>query len=136
MRDKAISTGMLFQKPVEVPRDADVTAEVRDSYGEWLWRGYKFVSWCRNYRPIFVWQTNDEHLIEYVNQTIDRTVFDRILQDPSYRPQNLKKCLIRLCVSTNLPLEDGSIDKDLIVQCLRVWDLQKNDLGRPISSTV
>jgi hypothetical protein len=85
---KAESQGLVFRSEVNLDGD-DVTAKIRDSYGEFMYGTYRMVS-----RPFYrtigaAPDVHDDGTHTNVNETIDASVFQRWRADPTYRPQNL-----------------------------------------------
>ncbi|MET4322516.1 DUF2235 domain-containing protein [Bradyrhizobium sp. RT5a] len=85
---KAESQGLAFRSEVDLDGD-DVTAKIKNSYGEFMYGAYSVVS-----RPYFrtvgrVPEIRDDGTHTNVNETIDANVFKRWRADPAYRPQNL-----------------------------------------------
>ncbi len=85
---KAESQGLTFRSEVDLDGD-DVTAQIKDSYKEFMYGAYSVVS-----RPFFrtigaAPDVRDDGTHTNVNETIDANVFKRWRADPTYRPQNL-----------------------------------------------
>jgi uncharacterized protein (DUF2235 family) len=99
MQGQAAAACVAFDETVAVPADvhtaprADGSSSVRDSYGEWGGGLYKLISHLRYERPI------DDPSVPYERQTVDPTVFERVLQVDGYRPGNLRVCLDRWLTS-------------------------------------
>jgi type VI secretion system (T6SS) phospholipase Tle1-like effector len=88
MMKKAQSQGLAFRNEVDLDGDA-LSAPLADSYKEFAYGLYARVTWPL-YRTIGAEpdvQDNGTHV--NVNETIDKSVFDRWRADPSYRPRNL-----------------------------------------------
>jgi uncharacterized protein (DUF2235 family) len=85
---KASLRGLSFRTDVELDGNSN-EAPISDSYREFMRRAYSWIS-PRYYRPIAAPQTETEDAVEStVNETIDRSVFDRWRVLSSYRPPNL-----------------------------------------------
>ena len=87
---KASSHGLVFKRNVELDAEAS-TAAVEDLFSDFLGGAYKVYSrWQRHWRPI---GREPEKLsqttVHTINETIDKSVFDRWRRDPAYRPNNL-----------------------------------------------
>jgi hypothetical protein len=85
---KAQSQGLAFRNEVDLDGDA-LSAPLADSYKEFAYGLYSKVTWPL-YRTIGQEpdvQDNGTHV--NVNESIDKSVFDRWRADPSYRPRNL-----------------------------------------------
>jgi hypothetical protein len=88
MIDKAASLGLCFQRlPAQL--DDIHTAVITDSHREFLKGFYRFVS-PRYYRPI----GTEEQIVDGARstnlfETVDRSVFERMQQNPDYRPKNI-----------------------------------------------
>jgi uncharacterized protein (DUF2235 family) len=85
---KAQSQGLAFRNEVDLDGDA-LSAPLADSYKEFAYGLYSKVTWPL-YRTIGAEpdiQDNGTHV--NVNESIDKSVFDRWRSDPSYRPRNL-----------------------------------------------
>ncbi len=85
---KAQSQGLAFRNEVDLDGDA-LSAPLADSYKEFAYGLYSKVTWPL-YRTISAEpdiQDNGTHV--NVNESIDKSVFDRWRSDPSYRPRNL-----------------------------------------------
>ena len=88
MMKKAQSQGLAFRNEVDLDGDA-LSAPLADSYKEFAYGFYSKVT-SPLYRTIGGEpdvQDNGTHV--NVNETIDKSVFDRWRTDPSYRPRNL-----------------------------------------------
>lgn len=88
MMKKAEARGLTFRSEVDLDGDP-ITAPIADSYGEFADGWYKHIS-SPYYRvigrpPL----ASDDGMHVDVNETIDRSVFDRWRVDPKYRPVNL-----------------------------------------------
>ncbi len=85
---KAQSQGLAFRNEVDLDGDA-LSAPLADSYKEFAYGLYSKVTWPL-YRTISAEpdiQDNGTHV--NVNESIDKSVFDRWRSDSSYRPRNL-----------------------------------------------
>jgi hypothetical protein len=88
MMKKAQSQGLAFRNDVDLDGDA-LSAPLADSYKEFAYGLYSKATSVL-YRTIAgepVVQDNGTHV--NVNESIDKSVFDRWRADPSYRPRNL-----------------------------------------------
>lgn len=88
---KASKHGLGFKRNIEIDEEAKY-AEVEDSFSQFLMGAYKVLSFGhRNWRPI---GRAPEKLttttIHTVNETIDKSVFERWQKDARYRPPNLQ----------------------------------------------
>jgi uncharacterized protein (DUF2235 family) len=87
---KASSHGLAFKRNVELDAEAS-TAAIEDSFSDFLGGTYKVYSrWQRNWRPIGREpEKRSQTTVHTINETIDKSVFDRWHRDPAYRPDNL-----------------------------------------------
>jgi hypothetical protein len=78
------------RRPFRVAIDgSQVAPPVMDSYGEFAWGLYRFVS-RPFYRPVGVApDEGTQATTARINETIDGSVFDRWRADAAYRPANL-----------------------------------------------
>lgn len=90
LMSKAIAHGLQFKTPVEVDGDAN-RSPIRDSFGEMLHGFYRLTRFgIPYYRPIGTKPVETAvDVTSFINETIDRSVFDRWRADSTYRPQNL-----------------------------------------------
>lgn len=90
LMNKAAIHGLQFKEPVELDGDAS-KSPIRDSFGEMLHGIYRAMRFGIPYfRPIGarpIETAND--ITSFINETIDRSVFDRWRADSTYRPKNL-----------------------------------------------
>lgn len=91
---KASLHGLTFRNDVDIDGDA-VTAPIADSYKEFAYGVYSMVS-----KPLFRKIGEDPDVREdgthtNVNETIDRSVFERWRTVPAYRPPNLTEWATR-----------------------------------------
>lgn len=89
---KASSHGMAFKREVEL--DAEATnGVIEDSFKDFLAGAYRVYAFGhRNWRPIGRRPEPRAHTtIHTINETIDRSVFDRCRSDPGYAPANLRE---------------------------------------------
>lgn len=85
---KAASHGLKFRWTVEIDQ-TNVDPPIADSYASFLWGIYGRFS-SRYFRPIGAPPAiGTAATTSTINETIDRSVFDRWRTNPSYRPQNL-----------------------------------------------
>lgn len=88
MMNKATSKGLFFTGQIDL--DAGERPAIADSYRTFLKGVYRGFSW-RHQRPIGADASLDKiGYSENVNETIDKSVFDRWRSDEGYRPENLK----------------------------------------------
>lgn len=86
---KAESQGLAFRSEVDLDGD-NVTANIKNSYGDFMYGAYRIISPRPFYRTIGAApDVRDDGTHTNVNETIDANVFKRWRADPSYRPQNL-----------------------------------------------
>ncbi|MDR6660778.1 uncharacterized protein (DUF2235 family) [Tardiphaga robiniae] len=86
---KAESQGLTFRSDVDLDGD-DVTAKIKDSYGEFMYGAYRIISPWPFYRTVGRDpEIRDDGTHRNVNETIDANVFKRWRADPAYRPQNI-----------------------------------------------
>ncbi|MDB5615924.1 DUF2235 domain-containing protein [Tardiphaga sp.] len=70
--------------------DSAITGKISDSYAEFMKGCYRLVKLgARYYRPIGVPPPEEGPNVKNINETIDRSVFDRWRADKSYRPPGL-----------------------------------------------
>jgi uncharacterized protein (DUF2235 family) len=88
MMNKASLHGLAFRNDVELDGDT-LKADISDSYSEFLNGAYRRLS-SRYFRPIGeAPTTKDDGVHTNVNETIDKSVFDRFRSVPDYKPPNL-----------------------------------------------
>jgi|HubBroStandDraft_6_1064221.scaffolds.fasta_scaffold805693_1 hypothetical protein len=85
---KAESQGLAFRSEVDLDGDA-LSAPLADSYKKFAYGLYSLIT-----KPLYrtIGQepgVRDDGTHVNVNETIDKSVFDRWRTDPSYRPRNL-----------------------------------------------
>jgi hypothetical protein len=86
--DKAAGLGLVFRDQVSIDV-SQVAPPVTDSYREFAWGLYRFVS-RPFYRPVgLAPDKGTEATTSRINETIDGSVFDRWRADADYRPPNL-----------------------------------------------
>jgi hypothetical protein len=86
--DKAAGLGLVFRDQVSIDV-SQVAPPVTDSYREFAWGLYRFVS-RPFYRPVgLAPDKGTEATTLRINETIDGSVFDRWRADADYRPPNL-----------------------------------------------
>jgi hypothetical protein len=87
---KGSERGLAFRRAIEIDDEA-VTGTIEDSFSDFLDGAYKVLRFGqRHYRPIDRSPvTLEETTVHTVNETIDKSVFERWRSDPSYRPKNL-----------------------------------------------
>lgn len=88
---KASEQGLAFRRTIEIDDEA-ATGTIEDSFSDFLDGAYKVLRFGqRHYRPIDRSPvTLEETTVHTVNETIDKSVFERCRRDPSYRPKNLE----------------------------------------------
>jgi uncharacterized protein (DUF2235 family) len=95
LMSKAIKDGLEFREKSDIDVEIDgyiSSAEIKDSYAEFLGGIYKFLPFSkRYYRAIggLPLVTKESEESETINETIDWSVFDRWHNNESYRPQNI-----------------------------------------------
>jgi uncharacterized protein (DUF2235 family) len=92
MMGKATEHGLKFSNAVALDTGAS-SCPIRDSYSEMAGGLYKaFTLGMRHFRPVGVdpWQT-EGGMTNTINESIDRSVFERWREDKAYRPQNLQE---------------------------------------------
>ncbi|MGY3233298.1 uncharacterized protein (DUF2235 family) [Bradyrhizobium sp. USDA 4448] len=88
LMEKAASLGLVFRNEVSLDV-SQVAPPVTDSYHEFAWGLYRFVS-RPFYRPVGLPpDKGTQATTSRINETIDGSVFDRWRADGSYRPENL-----------------------------------------------
>jgi len=87
---KASVHGLAFRRAIDLDPEAS-TGAIEDSFSDFLNGSYKMLRLGqRNYREIDrPAETLAHSKVRTVNETIDKSVFDRCRRDPSYRPENL-----------------------------------------------
>jgi uncharacterized protein (DUF2235 family) len=87
---KASSHGLAFKRDVELDAEA-TTAAIEDSFSDFLKGAYKVYSLGRrNWRTIGREpEKRSQTTVHTINETIDKSVFDRWRSDERYRPANL-----------------------------------------------
>ncbi|RUV84685.1 DUF2235 domain-containing protein [Mesorhizobium sp. M1A.F.Ca.IN.020.06.1.1] len=86
---KAATHGLKFRGNIETDQ-ANVDSPIADSYAAFLGGLYRFFS-RRYFRPIGAEPSvGSAATTSTINETIDRSVFDRWRTNPSYRPRNLE----------------------------------------------
>jgi uncharacterized protein (DUF2235 family) len=87
---KASSDGLAFKRDVELDDEA-TTGAIEDSFTDFLGGAYKVYRFGkRNWRAIGREPEPRAHTtVHTINETIDKSVFDRWRRDPAYRPENL-----------------------------------------------
>jgi uncharacterized protein (DUF2235 family) len=88
---KASEQGLAFRRAIEIDDEA-ATGTTEDSFSDFLDGAYKVLRFGqRHYRPIDRPPVAlKETTVHTVNETIDKSVFERCRRDPSYRPKNLE----------------------------------------------
>lgn len=88
LMEKAASLGLVFRNEVSLDV-SQVAPPVTDSYREFAWGLYRFVS-RPFYRPVGLPpDKGTQATTSRINETVDGSVFDRWRADGSYRPENL-----------------------------------------------
>jgi len=88
LMEKAASLGLIFRNEVALDL-SQVAPPVTDSYREFAWGLYRFVS-PPFYRPVGLPPDKGaQATTSRINETVDGSVFDRWRADESYRPVNL-----------------------------------------------
>ncbi|GAB9167044.1 hypothetical protein [Bradyrhizobium diazoefficiens] len=86
--EKAASLGLVFRNEVFLDL-SQVAPPVTDSYREFAWGLYRFVS-RPFYRPVGLPpDKGTQATTSRINESVDGSVFDRWRADGSYRPENL-----------------------------------------------
>jgi len=115
LMNKAAAHGLQFKTPMELDGDAN-RSPIRDSFGEMLHGVYRLTRLGIPYfRPIGAKpiETATE-ISSFINETIDRSVFERWKADPTYRPKNLLdwSSALRIdpgAISTSVRADDPSV---------------------------
>jgi hypothetical protein len=112
---KASSHGLTFKRNVELDPEAS-TAPIEDSFSDFLGGAYRIYKLGqRNWRPIGREPEKRSHTtVHIINETIDKSVFDRWHRDPTYRPNNLVDWINRrhadvANLTTSVTTDDPSI---------------------------
>jgi len=112
---KASLHGLAFKRNVELDAEAS-TGAIEDSFSDFLGGAYKVYSrGQRNWRPIGREpQTRSQTTVHTINETIDKSIFDRWRRDLAYRPHNLVDWVNRRHVdvatlTTSVTTDDPSI---------------------------
>jgi uncharacterized protein (DUF2235 family) len=111
---KASKHGLAFKRNIEIDAEA-ITGVIEDSFSDFLSGAYKVYSFGhRNWReigrePVELHETT----VHTVNETIDKSVFDRCRRDTAYDPKNLREWAKRrgvdiAKVQTSVKTDDGS----------------------------
>lgn len=88
LMEKAAGLGLVFRSEVSLDV-SQVAPPVKDSYREFAWGLYRFVS-GPFYRPVgLAPDKGTQATTSRINETIDGSVFDRWRVDGAYRPENL-----------------------------------------------
>jgi uncharacterized protein (DUF2235 family) len=88
LMEKAASLGLVFRNEVFLDL-SQVAPPVTDSYREFAWGLYRFVS-RPFYRPVGLPpDKGTQATTSRINETVDGSIFDRWRADGSYRPENL-----------------------------------------------
>jgi len=88
LMEKAACLGLVFRNEVSLDV-SQVAPPVTDSYREFAWGLYRFVS-RPFYRPVGLPpDRGTDATTSRINETLDGSVFDRWRADESYRPENL-----------------------------------------------
>ncbi|WP_407147846.1 DUF2235 domain-containing protein [Bradyrhizobium sp. ORS 86] len=88
LMEKAVGLGLVFRNEVSLDV-SQVAPPVTDSYREFAWGLYRFVS-RPFYRPVGLPpEKGTQATTSRINETVDGSVFDRWRADGSYRPENL-----------------------------------------------
>ncbi|MDA9411814.1 DUF2235 domain-containing protein [Bradyrhizobium sp. CCBAU 45384] len=88
LMEKAAGLGLVFRNEVSLDV-SQVAPPVTDSYREFAWGFYRFVS-RPFYRPVGLPpDKGTQATTSRINETVDGSVFDRWRADGSYRPENL-----------------------------------------------
>ena len=87
---KASSDGLAFKRDVELDDEA-TTGAIKDPFTDFLGGAYKVYRFGkRNWRAIGREPEPRAHTtVHTINETIDKSVFDRWRRDPAYRQENL-----------------------------------------------
>jgi hypothetical protein len=87
---KASEQGLAFRRVIEIDDEAAI-GTIEDSFSDFLDGAYKVLRFGqRHYRPIDRPPVAlEETTVHTVNETIDKSVFERCRRDPSYLPRNL-----------------------------------------------
>ena len=88
LMQKATGLGLVFRNEISLDV-SQVAPPVTDSYREFAWGLYRFVS-RPFYRPVGLsLDKGPQATTSRINETVDGSVFDRWRADESYRPENL-----------------------------------------------
>jgi len=85
---KAATLGLTFND--SGPETNAIKGPISDSYGEFLYGGYRFLTLGRRYyRPINTPPSDEGEGVKIINETMDASVFKRWQSDQNYRPPAL-----------------------------------------------